>query len=74
MLAALDRHLDENGAKFASSKTESLKNHRSYSIGKLSNYASKGNEREGTKQMPSQHPRRSSSGSGKYLVVIHLKV
>jgi len=66
MLAALDRHLHENGAKFSvSSKTDTSKGHGRYSMEKLSNYASRGKVKERIKQMQSQHLRKNSSGPGR---------
>ena len=64
MLAALDRHLHENGAKFSIIKDRHFEESRKILNGKAIELRQQG-KGKGIKQMQSQHLRKNSSGPGK---------
>ena len=70
MLAALDRHLHENGAKYSIVKDQDFEESWKLLNGKAIDLWQQGKVKERTKQMPLHHLKKRSFGSGKHLVVI----
>jgi len=65
ILAALDRHLHENGAKFSIIKDRQFEKSQKILKGKTIKLRQQGKGKGKIKQMQSQHMRKRSSGPGR---------